>query len=138
METKHKNFTVKSAYHVAVRMAKPPGGEHSLAGQDRKLWAKLWELNTPPKVKFFHILWECPLAQNVWALVRGKLQKCSVNASNFYLLVRHLVDQLDRKELETWAMLSWALWNARNRYHFESFQSHPTAILQGATSLLDD
>uniref|UniRef100_A0A7N2N2W0 Reverse transcriptase zinc-binding domain-containing protein n=2 Tax=Quercus lobata TaxID=97700 RepID=A0A7N2N2W0_QUELO len=176
METKHRNFTVKSAYQVAVRMAKPPGGEHSLASQDRKLWIKLWALNTPPKVRNFvsqvcsddilptranllrrkiqvdpictfcgqhdettvHILWECPLARNVWALVRGKLQKCSADASNFYLLVRHLVDRLDSKELETWAMLSWALWNARNRYHFESLHSHPTAILQGATSLLDD
>ena len=31
-ETKRRNFTVKSTYHVAVRMAKPPDGEHSLAG----------------------------------------------------------------------------------------------------------
>ena len=79
-----------------------------------------------------------PLARNIWALVKGKLEKCSANASNFYLLVRHLVDQLDRNELETWAMISWALRNVRNIYHFESLQSHPTAILQGATSLLDD
>ena len=79
-----------------------------------------------------------PLARNIWALVKGKLEKCSANASNFYLLVHHLVDRLDRKELETWAMISWALWNVRNKYHFKSLQSHPTTILQGATSLLDD
>ena len=79
-----------------------------------------------------------PLARNIWALIKGKLEKCSANASNFYLLVCHLVDRLDRKELETWAMISWALWNVRNRYHFESLQSHPITILQGATSLLDD
>ena len=48
-----QNFTVKSAYHFAVKMAKPPGGEHSLVGQDRKLWTKLWMLNTPPKVRNF-------------------------------------------------------------------------------------
>ena len=53
METKCKNFTVKFAYHFAVKMAKPPGGEHSLAGQDRKLWTKFWMLNTPPKVRNF-------------------------------------------------------------------------------------
>ena len=79
-----------------------------------------------------------PLARNIWALVKGKLEKCSANASNFYLLVRHLVDRLDKKELETWAMISWALRNVRNIYHFESLQSHPTTILRGATSLLDD
>ncbi|KAF3944824.1 hypothetical protein CMV_028739 [Castanea mollissima] len=74
MKTKHRKFTVKSAYYVAVRMAKPPGGEHSLAGQDRKLWTKLWALNTPPKhdETIIHILWEWPLARNVWALVRGR------------------------------------------------------------------
>ncbi|KAK9984559.1 hypothetical protein SO802_034084 [Lithocarpus litseifolius] len=140
METKRRNFTVKSAYHVAIRTANPPSGEHSLAGHDHKLWTKLWTLNTPPKhdEMTFHILWECPLARNVWALVRGKLQKYSADASNFYLLVRHLVDRLDMKELETSAMISWALWNARSIYHFESLQSHPTAILQGATFLLDD
>ena len=175
METKRRNFTVKSAYHVAVRMAKPPSGEHSLASQDHKLWTKLWMLNTPPKVRNFvwracsdilptranflhhkiqvdpicticgqhdettvHILWECPLAKNVWALVRGKLQKCNANALNFYVLFRHLVDRLNRKELETWAMISWALWNARNKYHFKDVKSHPTTILRGATSLLDE
>ena len=53
METKRRNFTVKSAYHVPVRMAKPLGGEHPLAGQDRKMWTKLWMLNTPPKVRNF-------------------------------------------------------------------------------------
>ena len=53
METKHINFTIKSAYHVVLRMAKPLNGEHSLAGQERKLWTKLWALNTPPKVRNF-------------------------------------------------------------------------------------
>ena len=33
-----------------------------------------------------HILWECPFAHNVWALVRGKLQKSSSVAENFSCL----------------------------------------------------
>ena len=80
-----------------------------------------------------HALWECPLARNVWALVRGKLQKCGAAAPNFLLLARQMVAKLTGPELELWAMVSWSIWNARNRYHFEAKQSQPSDILCGAT-----
>ena len=35
-----------------------------------------------------HALWSCPMARNVWALVAGKLQKRSLEAEDFYVLVR--------------------------------------------------
>ena len=35
-----------------------------------------------------HVLRECPLATNVWALVKGKLQKCIAAAPNFYFLAQ--------------------------------------------------
>ncbi|XP_075670149.1 uncharacterized protein LOC142639906 [Castanea sativa] len=85
-----------------------------------------------------HALWECPLARNVWALVRGKLQKCGVMAPNFHLLARQMVAKLTGPELELWAMVAWSIWNARNRYHSEAKQSQPSDILHGATSLLQD
>ena len=31
-----------------------------------------------------HILWTCPLARNVWALIKGKIQKCSNGDSDFF------------------------------------------------------
>ena len=37
-----------------------------------------------------HVLWECPLARNVWAMVKGKLQKCNSEAQNFYTLARQM------------------------------------------------
>ena len=83
-----------------------------------------------------HTLWECPLARNVWTLVRGKLQKCGAAAPNFHLLARQMVAKLMGPELELWAMVSRSIWNARNRYHFEAKQSQPSDILRGATSLL--
>ena len=149
--------------------------EHSLAGEDKKLWNKIWKLDVPLKVQNFvwracsdilpaqanlfrrkvpidplctvcgqvdemvtHALWECPLARNVWALVRGKLQKCEVVAPNFHLLPRQMVAKLTGLELELWAMMAWSIWNARNRFHFEAKQSQPSDILRGATSLLQD
>ena len=31
-----------------------------------------------------HILWECPFARNVWALVRGKVQKSNFKTEDFF------------------------------------------------------
>ena len=60
-----------------------------------------------------HLLWECPLASNVWALSKGRIQKCQNHAQNFFLLFKILVGKLEKKDvLETWAMISWAIWNA--------------------------
>lgn len=78
------------------------------------------------------------MARNVWALVLGKLKKCQAYASDFFLLVRTLLDKLIRKEMEYWAITSWAIWNARNKYYFEDTQAQLEAILRGATSLLDE
>ncbi|KAK9998721.1 hypothetical protein SO802_018324 [Lithocarpus litseifolius] len=49
---KHE-FSVKSAYHVVLRLSKQEVTEHSQAGVDRKLWKKVWKLNVPPKVRTF-------------------------------------------------------------------------------------
>ena len=172
-ENKKQEFSVMSAYQVALRLNRAEVVEHSLAWEDKKLWNKVWRLGVPPKVRNLvwracsdilptranlfrrkipinplctvcgqvdetvtHTLWECPLARNVWALVRGKLQKCGAAAPNFHLLARQMVAKLMGPELELWAMVSRSIWNARNRYHFEAKQSQPSDILRGATSLL--
>lgn len=66
-----------------------------------------------------HILWECPLARNVWALVRGQLQKSNSTIVNFLMLARQMMERLDRKELEVWSITAWSIWNARNRVQFK-------------------
>ena len=84
-----------------------------------------------------HLLWECPLARNVWALCQGKIQKCSNDAQDFFALFRMQVDQLT-KMLDKWATISWAIWNARNKFCFKKIQQHPKAILAGAIGYLDE
>ena len=66
-----------------------------------------------------HILWQCPLARNVWALVKGKLQKCDSSARMFFNLAQTLKERLSRKEFELWAMVAWSIWNAQNIFYFE-------------------
>ena len=85
-----------------------------------------------------HALWGCPLARNVQALVKGKMQKWSSKVEDFYILVRELMGVLTTKELEVWAIVSWSIWNARNRYLFDKKQSQPADILQGVLSLLQE
>lgn len=83
-----------------------------------------------------HILWECLFARNVWALCRGKIQKFSNDAQEFRFLFRCLFDELPRLELERWAVISLAIWNARNRFYFEKLQDHAKSILARAVGFL--
>ena len=85
-----------------------------------------------------HALWSCPMARNVWALVASKLQKRSSEAEDIYVLVRELMAVLSTKELEVWAIVSWSIWNARNRCLFDKKQIQPCEILRGAMTLLQD
>lgn len=85
-----------------------------------------------------HVFWECPLASNVWGMVKGYLQKCNSETLNFYILARQMEEKLPKKDLELWAMVSWSIWNARNCFLFEKKQSMPSDILQGATNLLQE
>ena len=47
-------------------------------------------------------------------------------------------EKLDLKEFERWAMVSWAIWNARNKFFIERRQSQVKEILDGAVGFLDE
>ena len=85
-----------------------------------------------------HLLWECPMARNVWAISKGRVQKFSNQVHDFFHLFRTLKDKLTTKELEQWATASWVIWNAQNKYYFEKVQMQPRTIMDHATGLLQD
>ena len=66
-----------------------------------------------PRETVCHTLWECPLARNVWALVKGKIQKSVDQASDFLELTRSMLQRLPKEEMERWSVIAWAIWNAR-------------------------
>ena len=87
-----------------------------------------------------HLLWECPLARNVWAISKGRVQKCSNQVQDFFQLFRMLKGKLTKTELERWATTSWAICNARNgnKYYFEKVQVQPRSIMDHATGIQED
>ena len=91
-----------------------------------------------PRETVCHTLWECPLARNVWALVKGKIQKSVDHASDFLELTRSMLERLPKEEMERWSVIAWAIWNARNRFCFENLQTQPEIILRGAISFLHE
>lgn len=57
---------------------------------------------------------------------------------DFFMLLWMMVDRLALHDLEKWAVTSWAIWNARNKYYFERIQIHPKEILNGALGFLHE
>jgi hypothetical protein len=53
----------------------------------------------------------------------GKLQKSHISEEVFILLVMNLMEVLQVDELEKWAVTTWSLWNARNKFIHEGIQS---------------
>ena len=70
--------------------------------------------------------------------MRGKLQKSRSGVLSFYELAQMMMTRLTTSELETWAMFSWSIWNARNKFLFEQVQTPPCVIFKGASSLLEE
>ena len=85
-----------------------------------------------------HVLCECPLARNVWALFRGTIQKCRNEVDDFFLLFKMLQQKQGSSDLEKWAVTAWSIWNARNRFYFEQIQVHPKNIFDSAMGLPEE
>ena len=49
-ENKAQTFSVRTAYHVALRMNRIGIGEHSRVQEGKPVWNQLWKLFVPPKV----------------------------------------------------------------------------------------
>lgn len=74
----------------------------------------------------------------MWALCRGRIQKLTNNVQDFFWLFCHLIDKFPQLDLEKWAVTAWAIWNARKKIYFESFQVQPKFIHDGAIGLLEE
>uniref|UniRef100_A0A2N9ELG4 Reverse transcriptase zinc-binding domain-containing protein n=1 Tax=Fagus sylvatica TaxID=28930 RepID=A0A2N9ELG4_FAGSY len=85
-----------------------------------------------------HVLWQCPMARNTWALVPGRVQKLPNHAEAFPSFMLWILQNFSKAEVEEWALISWAIWSARNRFIFEGHHQSPQQIRSEALILLRD
>lgn len=85
-----------------------------------------------------HVLWSCPLAQNTWALVPGRMQKLPNQGDDFARLMVWIFQNFPKAAVEEWATIAWSIWSARNCYLFEAHQKSPQFIRTEALNLLRD
>lgn len=88
-------------------------------------------------INMCHLLWEFPFARNVWAMMRGRVQKYSNEVQDFFHLFWMLGRKLSKEEMEIWETLSWAIWNARNKAYFEKTHTHSKVIMDGPLATLE-
>ena len=52
-ENSAQQFTVKTAYQVALQLHCEVGVQHSMVREEKRFWCKIWKLNVQPKVQNF-------------------------------------------------------------------------------------
>ena len=170
-------YTVRSGYHVAriLSREKTGVGECSRPPRGSHLWAKLWKLHVPNKIKIFgwkvcqnilptkdalfrrkitedggcevckgetesvlHMLWECRVAQDVWAGCSGKLQKSVLGHWDVMQLFEDMMDRLPTEDMELFLVQGWVIWNQRNSILHGGQVQDPAKLNQRAKNLLED
>ncbi|KAL0015370.1 hypothetical protein SO802_002439 [Lithocarpus litseifolius] len=83
-------------------------------------------------------MWECGVAQDVWAGSRISLQKCPTLMGDMVKLFEWLVDRLAEEDMERFLVQCWVLWNQRNAIlHGDTIQD-PSVLGQRAETMLHD
>ena len=81
----------------------------------------------------FHILWQCPSAQDVWGASCATFQKSIVNGPNFLSIVEEMWTKCNKTEFALFAGIAWQIWLRRNELlHGGTFY---TLILSSKTQL---
>jgi exonuclease III len=85
-----------------------------------------------------HALWQCPLARNSWALVRGHVQKIPNQVGEFSGFMQWIFKNFNSNAIAEWAAVAWSIWNARNKVIFEDHQLPPAVILSNGLAIVDE
>lgn len=62
----------------------------------------------------YHALWECKLAQDIWAGCTSCLRKGTIGHVDMLQLVEDMHSRLSNEELELFWVQIWLIWNQRN------------------------
>jgi hypothetical protein len=56
-----------------------------------------------------HILWQCPMARNTWALIQGRMQKLPNHGGDFSLFMQKIFSDFSKEATEDWAVITWSI-----------------------------
>ncbi|XP_075645487.1 uncharacterized protein LOC142616545 [Castanea sativa] len=102
MHTKHGKYSVKSGYHLARKVIR----------NDDEVGSSVGVGGVPESA--IHAIWECGVAQDVWAGCAIRLQKCTTNFPNTMALFEYVLDRFSVAEMEEFLVQAWFIWNQRN------------------------
>jgi hypothetical protein len=85
-----------------------------------------------------HILWSCPVANDVWVESQLPLHKWDRYISSFFDLMVVVQSRLTLEEVEFFSCVAYFLWRQRNAWVHERMACNPMAVVQRAVVLLRD
>jgi hypothetical protein len=85
-----------------------------------------------------HIIWECPMANDVWGEAPIKLQKSTYLGGNFSQIFTDVISWCIKEEVELFAIIARRIWHRRNEVVHGGILMHPVQIVRGAVASLDD
>ena len=85
-----------------------------------------------------HVLWECGVAQDVWAGSKLCMQKCTTFRTHFFTLVEDLMERLQVEDLEYFFVQCWVLWNQRNSVVHGGCIQDPSRLVQHAKDFIQE
>ncbi|XP_075640306.1 uncharacterized protein LOC142612059 [Castanea sativa] len=137
LHSKNGFYSVKSSYHIARLVSKEVDGMMESSRLKRKglTWPKLWKQGTE---SVLHVLWECGVAQDVWAGSKVCLQKCTTGRGDILQLIEDLMGRLIVDDMELFFVQCWVIWNQRNLVlHGGSIQD-PSWLVRRAENYLKE
>jgi hypothetical protein len=75
-----------------------------------------------------HVIWECPVAHDVWGVSEQVFQKRRTLGSDFMELVGELADTLSRSDLFLFVVTTREIWQRRNVVLHGGVFTHPSMV----------
>lgn len=85
-----------------------------------------------------HVLWQCGVAQDIWAGSLRRLQKARTGHTDFMQLVVDLILSLPGDEQELFWVQCWIIWSQRNSLLHGGKIQNPTLLNKRARDYLDE
>ena len=85
-----------------------------------------------------HALWDCAVAQDIWAGSARKLQKLKHGQPDLLHLMDELLERLSLEELELFWTQAWLIWNQRNYLLHGGKLKNPSCLNKRAEEYLEE